>query len=255
MEQVLVGNMLPGGIPFNDDNVNPTWKAHVQTHEGIKVAYVKRVDARSLYVECVCAVIGRYLHLPIPSPIIVRVSNAALPEVPEWEIALAFGSEDAKYPSFRRFVNKNSAEAMAKLAEFSKTIDIGVFDEWIANWDRNLGNMLYDGKDDFYFIDHENAIPAGLRHDELANSNEILRCLYSNISEIEKHRFSKKVASEYIPQYTKLPFSTISGKTFASKYLAESEASSIINFLTNRLLSLNCLLDKRIGIKQHRLAI
>jgi hypothetical protein len=255
VEQVLVGNMLPGGTPFNDENVNLTWKAHVQTNDGVKVAFVKIIDARSVYVECVCAVIGRYLGLPIPSPIIVKVTNVALQSVPEGQMALAFGSEDAQYPSFRRFMKSDSAEAMAKLDKFSKTLDVGVFDEWIANWDRNLGNMLYDGNDDFYFIDHENAIPAELCHSEPATGNEILRCLYTKISEFEKHQISKRVASDYIPNYTNLPFPLISEKTLASKYLDEAEILSVITFLTGRLQSLNSLFDKRIGIKQHRLAI
>ena len=255
MDQVLIGNMLPGGTPFNDSNINPTWKAHVQTSNSIKVAFVKLVDVRSIYVECVCAVIGRYLDLPIPPPIIVKVTNAALSSVPKGDSVLAFGSEDAEYPSFRRFINSNCEEAMSKLAEFSKTLDIGVFDEWIANWDRNIGNMLYDGKNDFYFIDHENAIPVKLKYTEPAKSNEILRCLYSEINEFEKHRISKKVSSDFIPNYSSLPFPLISEKTLATKYLSESEILSVINFLTSRLQSLNNLFDKRIGIKQHRLAI
>ncbi|ADE14300.1 conserved hypothetical protein [Nitrosococcus halophilus Nc 4] len=35
--------MLPGAHNFEDLNVNPTWKAHVKTHEEIKIAYVKKV--------------------------------------------------------------------------------------------------------------------------------------------------------------------------------------------------------------------
>ena len=35
------------------------------------------------------------------------------------------------------------------------------FDEWIANGDRNLGNLLWDGEKDFYLIDH------GLSMDEV----------------------------------------------------------------------------------------
>lgn len=255
MEQVLVGNMLPGGTPFKDENVNPTWKAHVQTHDGIKVAFVKQVDARSLYIECVCAVIGRQLGLPIPAPIIVKVTNLAMPNLPVGQTALAFGSEDAQYPSFRRFINGNNNEAVNKLASFSKTLDIGVFDEWIANWDRNIGNMLYDGKDDFYFIDHENAIPLGLSHTDPAQGNEILRCLYSNLSEFEKHKVSKSVMSEYLPSYSTLAFPLISEKTLASQYLGEDDILSVIKFLTERLQSLSNLFDKRIDIKQRGLAI
>ncbi|MFT4927514.1 MAG: hypothetical protein ACI8WB_003625 [Phenylobacterium sp.] len=255
MEQVLIGNMLPGGIPFEDENVNPTYKAHVQTDEGVKVAFVKQLDMRALYVECVCAVIGRTLNLPIPAPIIVRITNAAMPTIPANSSILAFGSEDAQHPSFRRFINRDSEEAMAQLKGFAKTLDVGVFDEWIANWDRNIGNILYDGKDEFYFIDHENAIPEGLNHTEPAAGNEILRCLYSNLSEFEKHSASKKVAVQLMPNYEVIPFPLIAEKTFATAYLDETEILSIITFLSDRITAVNDLFDKRVDIKQVRLAI
>ena len=123
MEHVDIGNMLPGGIPVNDMNVNPTWKAHIQTHEGIKVAYVKQLNARALYVECVCALIGRCLGMPIPKPMIIRINKEAMPAIPDGEFSLGFGSEDADYPSFRRFINSDSEDAMRRLQEFAKTLN------------------------------------------------------------------------------------------------------------------------------------
>ncbi|MCC5519513.1 hypothetical protein BCT65_020985 [Vibrio splendidus] len=255
VERVTVGNMLPGGVPFNDCNVNPTWRAHVQTSDGVKVAFVKLIEPRSLYIECVCAVIGRSLGLPIPAPLIVRVTSTALSDIPHGEARLAFGSEDAKYPSFRRYINSDSKEAMDKLAAFSKTLDVGIFDEWVANWDRNIGNMLYDGKDDFYFIDHENAIPQGLAYNVPARGNEILRCLYSHLSEFEKHKLSKEVGSTFIPNFRSLPFALLSEKTMASHYLGDDEIADVVCFLTERLNCINALFDNRVNIKQQGMAI
>jgi len=255
MERVTVANMLPGGVPFNDHNVNPTWKAHVQTPEGVKVAFVKLVEPRALYVECACAVIGRSLGLSIPAPLIVKVTNTALASVPAGKIHLAFGSEDAKYPSFRRYMNSDSQEALEKLASFSKTLDVGIFDEWIANWDRNIGNMLYDGKDDFYFIDHENAIPKGLEHGEPASDNQILRCLYSNLSEFEKHRLGKGVDTDFAPKVRSIPFALLAEKTLASYYLEDHEITQIVDFLTARVNSIKTLFSHRVGVKQQGLAI
>lgn len=255
MEKVTVANMLPGGVPFNDSNVNPTWKAHVQTSDGVKVAFVKFVEPRSLYVECVCAVIGRSLGLSIPAPLIVRVTNAAMSSVPVGEAILAFGSEDAKYPSFRRYINSDCAEAMKKLAAFSKTIDVGIFDEWIANWDRNIGNMLYDGKDDFYFIDHENAVPQDLECHLPAKDNQILRCLYSNLSEFEKHKLGKGVDNDFAPKLRAIPYALLSEKTLASHYLSDSEITQVISFLSDRVSSIKTLFGLRVGIQQQGFAI
>lgn len=253
MEQVKVGLMLPGAYPFNDQNVNPTWKAHVKTHESVVVAYIKKVSPRDLYVECVCATIGRALGLPIPMPMIVKVTHDSLNEVPEGESVLAFGSEDAGYPSFRRYVK--SEEAMEKLRAYSKCLDIGVFDEWIANWDRNLGNILYDGGENFSFIDHENAIDLTLSESDAARDNQILKVFYSCKSEFEKYKINRDVELNITPIYKDFPFSLISEKTYASSYLSQEEIIDVIQFIENRTLHIKTLLSQRLGIKQQDLAL
>lgn len=254
MDQVDIGTLLPGAIIFNDKNVNLTWKAHVRTHEDTVVAYVKDISPRSLYIECVCAVIGRAIGLPIPKPIIVEARHEALPSIPEGYARLFFGSLDTGYPSFRRYAQ--SEEAYNKLKSFSKTLDIAVFDEWIANWDRNIGNILYDGGEDFYFIDHENAIGDSIGDHEPARGNEFARVFYANLlSEFEKYRLSRDVDIKFTPIYKNIPYTLISEKTFASAYLSETEVIKIIDFLKNRANALARLFHMRLEIKQQGLVI
>lgn len=253
MEQVQVGLMLPGAKAFHDRNVNPTWKGHVKTHEAVLVAYIKKVTLQDLYVECVCAIIGRSLGLPIPKPIIVKVTNSVFEEIPDGEFVLAFGSEDAGYPSFRRY--SQSEEALEKLKTYSKALDVGVFDEWIANWDRNVGNILYDGGNDFSFIDHENAIDLSLEETDSAKDNQIVRVIYSMRSEFEKHRLNRDVDLGITPQYRNFPFHLISEKTYASSYLPQDQIIKVIKFLENRSAHIKLLLGRRLGIKQQEMAL
>jgi len=253
MEYVDVGVMLPGAINFNDHNVNPTVKAHVKTHDEVVVAYVKLVSARKLYIECVCALLGRHLGLPIPKPMIVRVSSEDFPDIPAGQYGLAFGSQDAGYPSFRRYVNNH--EAYEKLKEFTKTIDVGLFDEWVANWDRNVGNILYDGGKRFFFIDHENAIDPKLGHEDPAEKNQLVDCIYAVKSEFEKYKLNRVIQTEVIPQYVDLPMAVISDKTHAGSYLEEADILSVINFLEMRVNSLGRLFSKRLKLAQQDMAI
>ncbi|MFC4653541.1 HipA family kinase [Rheinheimera marina] len=253
MEQVEIGLMLPGATLFNDLNINKTWKAHVKTHEQVVVAYVKLLSPRKLYIECLCAVIGRFLGLPIPKPIIVKVSSDYSDDIPSGQFALGYGSEDASYPSFRRHVNNE--EAILKLEEFSKTLDIGVFDEWIANWDRNIGNILYDGGTAFSFIDHENAINENLLSEQPANKNQIVDAIYSKKSEFEKYKLLRIVQSTITPPYATLPLSLVSEKTYAGSYLSEEEILQVIDFLENRTNVLEKLFSNRLRLKQQEMAI
>lgn len=253
MESVEIGVMLPGARRFTNENINPTWKAHVKTHTGVLVAYVKRIPPRKIYIECVCALLGRLLDLPIPKPIIVKVTAENFSDIPEDKFALAFGSEDVGYPSFRRYIQNE--EAWNKLKEFSKTADIGLFDEWIANWDRNIGNFLYDGSKNFSFIDHENALDPQLKVDEAARDNQILSVIFAVQSEFEKHKLIRNAQASFIPQYGEIPLSLLSEKAHAGSYLTDEEILSVINFLGKRIEHLDMLFSKRLSIKQQKLAI
>lgn len=254
MEQIQVGLMLPGSKPFSDNNnINPTYKAHVQTHEEVIQAYVKFVPSREIYVECVCAVIGRLLGLPIPKPLIVKVDHNALNEIPNGSFQLAFGSVDSIYPSLKRRGLNN--ELIKKLENFKQTLDIGVFDEWIGNPDRHGGNILFDGSDNFTFIDHGLSLSHELSADEAASQNIIVDHFYSAKSEFEKYKANREVQSTISPQYSEIPLSLLSEKTYGTSYLKSEEVLSVVNFLEERSKQIDTLFENRLGLKQQGLAI
>lgn len=254
MEQVQVGLMLPGAIPFSDSsNINPTFKAHVQTHEDVIQAYVKLIPPREIYVECVCAVVGRFLGLPIPKPLIVKVDHEALINIPGGEYKLAFGSEDSVYPSLKR--RGLNDELFKKLDNFKKTLDVGVFDEWIANPDRHGGNILFDGSDNFTFIDHGLSISREISSDSPAYQNIIVDSFYSVKSEFEKYKLNREVQSTITPQYSEIPLSLLSEKTLGTSYLKPEDVILVVNFLEERSKKINALFEQRLRLKQQRLAI
>lgn len=251
-----MATMLLGATRVDDQNVNPTWKAHVNTNSGIKVAYVKIVEPRKIFVESVCALLGRKLGLPIPKPMIVQISHAALKdEVKAGSSILAFGSEDASHPSFRRKMNQNNQEAMELIRKYSKILEISIFDEWIANTDRNIGNILFDGKNNFHFIDHELALPSGFHCDFRANRNQLLETCFAQKSEFEKHKASKEVSSEIVPAFSALNLKTALDKSLSSIYYNESEAKDILDIVSERLSYVARHSDIRMNIKQQGLAI
>ncbi|MEP3349511.1 MAG: HipA family kinase [Marinomonas sp.] len=254
MEQVQVGVMLPGSKLFNDhNNINPTYKSHVKTHEGVIQAYVKLVSHREIYIECVCGVIGRFLGLPIPKPLIVKVDHEALPTIEHGKSLLAFGSEDSVYPSLKR--RGLDDDIVKKLKDFTQTLDVGVFDEWIGNPDRHGGNILFDGSNQFTFIDHGLSISESLTPDIPASKNIIVEMFFTGKSEFEKYKTNREAQSTITPLYPEIPLSLLSEKTYATSYLKSDEVVSVINFLEERSKKLNALFEKRLDLKQQGLAI
>lgn len=248
MENIETGVLLPGAKPFSDCNINQTWKGHVKTATDTVVVYAKLIDAREICVEAFCAILGRQLGIPIPKPYLILADSNSLPIIPEGQHALMFGSEDADFPSFRRYAN--CEQAFIRLQKFKSTLDVGVFDEWIANHDRNIGNILYDGGDNFLFIDHGLAIPNGMNPLSPASDNNIIRALFSIQSELEKFRTMKTTLQDITPTYNLLKLDEIMRQTHSEKYLEEDEITHVLDFLTNRLSVINSLIRCRLGIAQ-----
>lgn len=257
METVDLVTMLPGAVKADDQNVNPTWKAHVLHNDSsISVAYVKLVDARKIFIENFCALLGRNMGLPIPKPFLVKVPHESLScSVPDGQFCIAFGSEDAAYPSFRRRFNQNQPEAMKLLKAYSKILDISAFDEWIGNGDRNVGNILYDGKSLFNFIDHELALPKGLSKDHRATKNQLLSSCFSTLSEFEKHKASKNILHDIHPKMSGMDLKSALDNCLASVYFNEADAEKLKDVVSERLSTLAQHSDLRMGIKQQGLAI
>ncbi len=119
-------------------------------------AIVKLLPAPALAAELFCAALLRGWGLDVPEVAIVRGDP------------MRFASLDTGYPSLKQRIGlandmpvtvKNALALYgAKLvASFKETPRALVADEAIANRDRNLGNLLWDGSDATW-IDHERAL-------------------------------------------------------------------------------------------------
>ncbi len=124
-----------------------------------KLAFVKGENSgyHSLIAEVICAILGQELDIPIPEPRIVTVPscfrNSSVDEFGDLGVGEWFASIEIEKSSMLLFNQKNIVPA-------SMQSIILFFDIWIANRDRSAGinggnsNMLTNGIDSFYVIDH-----------------------------------------------------------------------------------------------------
>lgn len=149
--------------------INAATRSIVGTSAGEIEAYVKRLgDVREILVEIVCATIARELRLPVPEPLLVLV--------PEYlgGPQLAFGSAAIGQPNVAAFLATSEQTAVAnRLRAWEHLLPAACFDEWIANYDRHLGNLLYNGDGDFWLIDHGLAVDSRIAVDALAPKNQL----------------------------------------------------------------------------------
>lgn len=114
--------------------------------------------------ELVCAVIGRAVGLPIPEPFLVETGPRSFPRSRFGSDGrvLRFASEHVGGDTFQQLLNARSGYAERLLSKWAHLLPVVVFDEWMANPDRNLGNILYVAGA-LYLIDHAEAFGSSQR--------------------------------------------------------------------------------------------
>lgn len=230
---------------FSDENINKTWRTQVRKTDGETVsAFSKLIPPREIFIEAVCALIGRYIGIQIPKPILVLLPKNIIPSLEKDE--LGFASEDVEHPSIRRSVEWQAI--LNAIKSDLQCFHVGVFDEWIANPDRNTGNILYDGSNDLWFIDHGLAISNQLEFNAPAESNLLLSHQYHEAQQLVRTRAHRDATKDLVPEYKNVPLSLLSGNTHAVHYTEQSTVTDVVEFLSKRIDEMSALLAKRLGV-------
>lgn len=213
--------------------------------------YVKRVEPRTLAVEVICAVVGRAVGLPIPRPALVMVTKRAMPDLAHDTVF--FGSESVANPDLKHWMEKDVERAIFSLSTWSKLLDAGCFDEWIANADRHGGNLLYGGGSDFALVDHSEALPLGLAHPDPALGNSLLLIASEQKSEKQLNALFNK-AKKSTQHYGGVKVQD-SIRDILTGVCDHATVDSLLAFLHQRIESLLMLISNRIGYAQNSLVL
>lgn len=193
MEAVGLATLITTPRPVTDlGNVSPLWHGDALA-EGVDVRlYLKRAAAEEMLSECLCAVLGMALGLPVARVFLVADPGALAGG------GLLIGSLDAGMPSLRHQVAADAPAVMAALALWPGLYEAALFDEWIANPDRNQGNLLWDAAGDWRLIDHARALGAwppgaAVPAPNARCDNQLARVLYALHGELALMRARRKI--------------------------------------------------------------
>lgn len=179
--EIREGILVPDTITPTDEGIQGAHTCSVRIDGALARAYIKPLTWPKLVCECFAALLLRHWGLTVPEPIVVPVDGTA------W-----FGSLDAGYPSLsRRFLLMDDATAAERTARTACAIDqllqfsdlplALACDEAIANADRNLGNILWDGERAAW-IDHDQTFDLSIASDNKLASMAIYR---DNFTELQ----------------------------------------------------------------------
>lgn len=243
------GTILTGGEVFTDGNINRTYKCPMQDDDGsIKNAFVKIIGAREVYVEVLCAILAKTLGYNVPEPYVVLIPANALPDTSLPENVISFASIDAGHPSLKRRCNPGNDIMIRKLYESAEAHKIGAFDEWIANPDRHIGNILYDGGDSFWFIDHGLSLDPRLPANGFLSQNKIVDSMRQYMTVEEIHDFLYEIASIEIAKFSRVKMSMNKDNEILLRLQNEIEIEKDITFLRKRVETVFHHISNRVGV-------
>jgi hypothetical protein len=224
MEDLVLGQVLLR-TPLSADakGINLAWSGIVGTTSGPLGAFLKALPPRELMVECLCALLGRAVGLPIPRPIVAA----------DDEHGILFGAEQVPHPDLRHTALP-SAIWTEHLANWKTLPRASAFDGWIANRDRHWGNLLTDGTGEFWLIDHGLALPLGLAPDA-AVQNLLLQVLKAAATDDLKRRRALNGLSTAVEAFD-------SGTATACAAQLPGCPPELLEFLERRYPHLWCLL-------------
>lgn len=148
-------------------NISALWKGPLllDNSQTAPNCWIKAVTLPELVLECYGHLLAREAGLPFLAPIVVTDPSSLLGHPSEF----FFATEDAASPSLRQLVTMHPAPMhstllgiyAAALQQWKESPTLAVLDELIANGDRNIGNLLFDGRSKWIPIDYSRAKATG----------------------------------------------------------------------------------------------
>ena len=215
-------------------------------------AYTKNLSPQDVLVEVFCSLVGIQLGLPIPEPMIAASKDGK---------SLLFASSKIEFPDLTHkldfdisnnvILTEQSVETLGFLLRWQFMSCAITFDEWIANPDRNMGNILWNGIDEFFLIDHNMAMRPKFTANEPIEPNQLMAAkLLINNDELSKQRLRQEISLIISNLNSYLP------KGIATKLVCDYPVFStlgidkMVEFLENRIKYLSQISDQKIVLKQ-----
>ena len=220
--------------------------------------YLRVGPAVPLVAELLCAVVARALGLPAPEPFVVLVKPGLLGAsalLGPAQRHLCVGTRDIGGSTFAQLLREDSATALQLVSNWEHLVPVTALDEWLANPDRNMGNILYVAQT-LHIIDHAEAFGGSLRaifpladltEDVLSNK----LAFFLNDHNASQRQIHLNRAEEWLV-FTAGELDVAAAVAMAdiTRWQTAEEEAELIHFITTRLAITHKLLCNRLGHPQ-----
>lgn len=221
--------------------------------------YFRLAGSTTLAAELLGALLAQALGLPTPQPYVLRLRPGVLSGSRFMQGAaagtplLCVATHDLGGRAFAQLLTEQSDFAKKLLRQWHALLPAAAFDEWIANLDRNFGNILYVARE-LWLIDHADAFGGPQRR--LLDLHEMVDKRFTNKLAIlfgdrtpTQRRDHLEAAHRWLTGTAgQLNLRELTRHT--RHWQSEAEEGALLNFLAQRLRITHRLLCERLGYPQ-----
>lgn len=223
--------------------------------------YFRMTDRFTVVAELACAAIARALGLPTPEPFLLNIGVGALHDsrfTSHDRATVTVATRDVGGGTFAQLLREDSDYARQLLRGWQHLVPAAAFDEWLANTDRNFGNILFVARS-LYLIDHGEAFGGSTRKlfplgdlTETAFTNQLAE-LFDAQEPAHLQMMLEQAREWLVTTAGALDVSALGTTTDMRRWHTDSEEAELIDFVRSRLLVTHKLLCQRLGHPQLKL--
>lgn len=251
IENIERATALYGVRPIHNQNINETFLGPVQRHDGsVNQAILKDIPNKEVAKEVAAAILGRALGLEIPKPLIVAVDENIVSANKAGKIGstpyhLFYGSVLVGPPTLAQLCSGNAPSKIIRdlIKNWPSAGQCYAFDTWIANVDRHMNNLMFDGDNEVWLIDHGLSFtgsgwPNGTSDATNTYTNRMSSWLTPELEASDKAGFAGSIA-DLLHRANSISIADIADASDFDTLLSDDDRMKLTDFLDARLSVVN----------------
>ena len=247
IETMRFGTLEGPIVPLPGRGSQATGRGRANTTAGTELVAFKRIPRHQLVREVLCNLLAQMVGIPVPTPFVLDIRESEL-----WDGAepFVFGTRYVGYRDLLQRV-RQSPTAVDRLVSWPSFLASVAFDEWIANEDRTLSNLLFAGRREFLLIDHGEALPNRM-NEGTKFRNGLARHLIASEPRTPRQSLAQRV-KESCAEFGQLDFRQLEIAALLGSWNGNPEFGECLRLLRDRVNELPALIEKEFQVGQAQL--
>ena len=224
-----------------------TGRGWAYTTAGIAPVAFKRIPHHQLVREVLCNLLAQMVGLPVPTPCVLDIRES---ELWDGEESFVFATSYEGHSDLLQRA-RLSPTVVSRLVRWPNFLEMIAFDEWIANEDRTLSNLLFAGGREFLLIDHGESLPNYMSKGTKFR-NGLARHLIASEPGTTRQSLAQRV-KDSCAEFGQLDFRQLETAALLGSWKGNPEFGECVRLLQDRVNELPALIEEEFQVGQAQL--